>query len=683
MKNKIKLLSMVLSLTTALSAIIPASAMATYSEFETENVISNAVVEPRTLSLTTTSTAYDTAIETTTTTAPSENYDDIDPLIQEIDVTNMEAFTVTLKGTENAYLNAGIQWFGGSGDMDGGFWNEDFRETKFDENGICKIDFIVPDGVTTVTFLVYKSWLYDSSMYEFQQSVELSAIETIERSEADVPVTTTVATTTLPQTTTTTVSGAYTGDTTTANENGAYMSLYIYQMPDKTHYELGEELDLTGGKIQALGRDADGVEWQGIPYDMTTAEEYGFTISTGYNPNIDGIYTVTISYTYEGLAASTEFYVYNGWQETTTACSTTTAPATTTTKACATITTYPTTTTSNNITYTTTTPSYVTGTTTTTVTPNHIDISVEGVVDEFVPDVSITVNGVYYHLIPSYIQHSSSNFDINIFNAVKVGDLVSFSANGYGSETSIFGFYSFEIIDGYVDSVTGTVENIETLEIYPPIHILTIDGTTYVLDTGLIGEVDISNIKVGYTVEMYYVADILTDDPTPYDVYVTELYSIRVIENTILPPNNSKVIIGTVEGIAVAEICPPAYCITIDGVCYDFYTSLTNVEYFEDIEIGDSVAIECYDDDLSDESSSEIVCISEIYGVYILDNSDANCDGTVSIADVVSVLAYVADSNANELSRLGIYNADVHDTGNGLNASDALVIQQRALESVL
>ncbi len=55
---------------------------------------------------------------------------------------------------------------------------------------------------------------------------------------------------------------------------------------------------------------------------------------------------------------------------------------------------------------------------------------------------------------------------------------------------------------------------------------------------------------------------------------------------------------------------------------------------------------------------------------------DANCDGSVDIADAVAISAYVADSNKNALSAQGLINADVQGNGNGVNANDALAIQQ-------
>lgn len=55
---------------------------------------------------------------------------------------------------------------------------------------------------------------------------------------------------------------------------------------------------------------------------------------------------------------------------------------------------------------------------------------------------------------------------------------------------------------------------------------------------------------------------------------------------------------------------------------------------------------------------------------------DANTDGAVDIADAVCVASYVGDSKNNSLSAKGLSNADVQSNGNGVNASDALAIQQ-------
>ena len=55
---------------------------------------------------------------------------------------------------------------------------------------------------------------------------------------------------------------------------------------------------------------------------------------------------------------------------------------------------------------------------------------------------------------------------------------------------------------------------------------------------------------------------------------------------------------------------------------------------------------------------------------------DANCDGSVDIADAVATASYVGDSEKNKLTEQGLINGDVQGNGNGINANDALAIQQ-------
>lgn len=55
---------------------------------------------------------------------------------------------------------------------------------------------------------------------------------------------------------------------------------------------------------------------------------------------------------------------------------------------------------------------------------------------------------------------------------------------------------------------------------------------------------------------------------------------------------------------------------------------------------------------------------------------DANLDGSVDIADAVALASYVGDTEKNKLEPQGIINGDVQATGNGVNANDALAVQQ-------
>lgn len=55
---------------------------------------------------------------------------------------------------------------------------------------------------------------------------------------------------------------------------------------------------------------------------------------------------------------------------------------------------------------------------------------------------------------------------------------------------------------------------------------------------------------------------------------------------------------------------------------------------------------------------------------------DVNNDGVVTIADAVAIAAFVGNPENNPLSEKSKINGDVHDHGNGIDANDALMIQQ-------
>ncbi|MBR4021268.1 MAG: hypothetical protein IKI94_01515, partial [Ruminococcus sp.] len=61
---------------------------------------------------------------------------------------------------------------------------------------------------------------------------------------------------------------------------------------------------------------------------------------------------------------------------------------------------------------------------------------------------------------------------------------------------------------------------------------------------------------------------------------------------------------------------------------------------------------------------------------------DANGDSSVDIADVVSAKCYLINGVRYSLSKQGLVNADVHNSGNGLNVQDVLAIQKKALKLI-
>ena len=108
----------------------------------------------------------------------------------------------------------------------------------------------------------------------------------------------------------------------------------------------------------------------------------------------------------------------------------------------------------------------------------------------------------------------------------------------------------------------------------------------------------------------------------------------------------------------------------VNAVCNDEYTELQGNwwKYSEKNPNGEDITVEYNSVTLVYEyenTSSDTV----LYG-------DANGDGSVDIADVIAIAAYVANPSQNSLSSEQISNADVHNSGDGLTANDALKIQQ-------
>lgn len=113
--------------------------------------------------------------------------------------------------------------------------------------------------------------------------------------------------------------------------------------------------------------------------------------------------------------------------------------------------------------------------------------------------------------------------------------------------------------------------------------------------------------------------------------------------------------------------------IVIDGVTYKFaYDNIASLITGQNIQAGDTVDVVF--ELMQNGDILGLVSISKIEGNIIW--GDANDDGTIDVADVVAVAAYVGNSEANKLKEKGLKNADVHSNGNGITADDALVIQQ-------
>ncbi|MDE5945713.1 MAG: glycoside hydrolase family 9 protein [Oscillospiraceae bacterium] len=113
--------------------------------------------------------------------------------------------------------------------------------------------------------------------------------------------------------------------------------------------------------------------------------------------------------------------------------------------------------------------------------------------------------------------------------------------------------------------------------------------------------------------------------------------------------------------------------IVINGVTYKFaYDSIASLITEQNIQAGDTVDVVF--ELMQNGDIMSLVSIAKIEGNIIW--GDANDDGTVDVADVVAVAAYVGNPDSNKLQEKGLKNADVHSNGNGITADDALAIQQ-------
>jgi len=61
---------------------------------------------------------------------------------------------------------------------------------------------------------------------------------------------------------------------------------------------------------------------------------------------------------------------------------------------------------------------------------------------------------------------------------------------------------------------------------------------------------------------------------------------------------------------------------------------------------------------------------------------DVNCDGNVDISDCVLLKCYLINNKAYSIQKQGRINADVHETGDGLNIQDAIMIQRYTLKII-
>ena len=128
--------------------------------------------------------------------------------------------------------------------------------------------------------------------------------------------------------------------------------------------------------------------------------------------------------------------------------------------------------------------------------------------------------------------------------------------------------------------------------------------------------------------------------------------------------------------------CTNLTSITCNGVEIEFNTEFVDLtdEYRYMLESNEAY--------LTSKPTTETTEAETTEKVEALLTGDANCDGVVNMADAVTVLLFASKDEIDfsvygeqfnvDLSEIAYANADVHETGNGVNASDVFVIQQYA-----
>ena len=141
------------------------------------------------------------------------------------------------------------------------------------------------------------------------------------------------------------------------------------------------------------------------------------------------------------------------------------------------------------------------------------------------------------------------------------------------------------------------------------------------------------------------------------------------------------------DNLKTVSFTSPRYALELDETFFSNCPNLTSVTDRDGVELEFSTEyvelpsyIPCYDTYLA---SKEVENTTEVEST-ILEGlqptliGDANCDGIVTVSDALVLAEYVAKDGNLDLTEQAMVNADVHETGNGLNASDAYMIQQYA-----
>lgn len=134
----------------------------------------------------------------------------------------------------------------------------------------------------------------------------------------------------------------------------------------------------------------------------------------------------------------------------------------------------------------------------------------------------------------------------------------------------------------------------------------------------------------------------------------------------------SEIIFESVE--VVAENCILVNFYEDDSFC-NYLVSETHYNFIKKVSEDPNISDFSFEI-LESEILPEKICIYN-ENLYIAEiTGDTNVDGDINISDVLTVSAHINNKDKYPMEEQSIINGDVHETGNGLNSSDAFMIQQ-------
>lgn len=252
----------------------------------------------------------------------------------------------------------------------------------------------------------------------------------------------------------------------------------------------------------------------------------------------------------------------------------------------------------------------------------------------------------------------------------------------YNIESHMSGLLSYKKYSDYVE-ITGCDKSVDKIEIPSEIEglpVTSIGESAFMNCTGL-KEIIIPE-SVNHIGKNAF-EDTALLDSQDYIVYIGDwlIKCKRIIADAEIKEGTRYIADDAFNESLIHSLTLPESLVSLDTniLTKDFYKlTILNPE----LEIIDSsnvipVSIICGYENSTAESYAEKYDIEfKVLNEEKTLFGDANNDGVVDVADVVAVASYVGNSESNHLDSQGMINADVHNTGNGITADDALSIQQ-------